>query len=264
MTDRVYPSSKPTSKPPHTVNSNTKPTFPATKTQLYGATRPIHRPQPKLRRSRRSCCCVCFLWTTLLIIALILLAAIAGGVLWILYSPKRPTFLVTDLRISQFNITTSKDSSSHLNSKLDLKISASNPNQKLVFFYDPITITVKSNGVDVGNGKFPSFGHTTKNITTVKASVSSAGQVLEADAVTSLKTGMMKKKKSGLPLEIQLDTKVKVKMGGLKTKKVGIRVSCDDIHARVPTGKTPAVSSVSNQKYCKVNLRIKVWKWTFF
>ncbi|KAF8401002.1 hypothetical protein HHK36_014305 [Tetracentron sinense] len=264
MTDRIYPSAKPASNPPQTLNgnanANTNPSFPATKAQLYGATRPAYRPQPKPRRSRRSCCCAFCLWTTLLIIALLLLMAIAGAVIWVLYRPQRPAFSVSSLRIPQFNITTSKDSSSHLNSKLDLTISARNPNKKLVFFYDPLTVTVKSDKVDVGNGSFPSFVHGTKNSTVLKSSISSAGRDLDTASVALLKSDL--KKKSGLPLEIKLETKVKVKMGGLKTSKVGIRVSCDGIQAAVPKGKSPSTASTSDAK-CKVNLRVKIWKWTF-
>ncbi|OVA08431.1 Late embryogenesis abundant protein [Macleaya cordata] len=265
MTDRVYPSSKPTTiHPPVNGTTNTAtPTFPATKSQLYGASRPAYRPQPKRQRSR-SCFCSCCLWSTIIIIAIILLAAIAGGVIYVLYRPHRPSFSLTTLRISQFNITTSKDSISHLNSKLDLTVSARNPNKKLIFFYDPISVTVKSNGIDVGEGSFPSFVHGTKNTTVLKAPVSSSNggnKDLDSSSANSLKSDL--KKKNGLPLEIQLETKVKVKMGSLKTKKVGIRVTCTGIQAVVPKGKSSSSLSPSSDPKCKVNLRIKIWKWTF-
>ncbi|XP_010262243.1 PREDICTED: protein YLS9-like [Nelumbo nucifera] len=262
MTDRIYPASKPNSNPPQTLNGNGNPSFPATKAQLYGATRPVYRPQPKSRRHRRSCCCLCCLWSTLLIIALVFLAAIAAGVVWLLYHPQRPTFSVSTVRISRFNLTTSKDTTSHLNSQLDLAISTRNPNKKIVFLYDPITVTVSSTGVDVGNGSFPSFTHGTKNTTTLKTSISSSGAAdLDAASATSLKSDL--KRKNGLPLEIQLETKVKVKMGSLKTKKVGVRVTCDGIDVAAPKGKTPSSLSPSSDPKCKVDLRFKIWKWTF-
>ncbi|XP_010242226.1 PREDICTED: protein YLS9-like [Nelumbo nucifera] len=262
MTDRIYPSSKPNSNPPQTLNVNGNPSFPATKAQLYGATRPAYRPQPpRSRRHRRSCCCLCCLWSTLLIIALVFLAAIAAGVLYLLYHPQRPTFSVSTLRISRFNVTTTKDSTTHLNSQLDLAISARNPNKNIVFFYDPITVTVNSNGVHIGNGSFPSFTHGTKNTTKLTASISSGGGDLDAESINSLKSDL--KRKNGLPLEIQMDTKVKVKMGSLKTKKVGIRVICDGIDVPVPKGKTPSSVSPSSNPKCKVDLRFKIWKWSF-
>ncbi|KHN29719.1 hypothetical protein glysoja_016341 [Glycine soja] len=68
--------------------------------------------------------------------------------------------------------------------------------------------------------------------------------------------------KRGFPVEIQMDTKVKMKMDWLKSKKVGIRVTCDGIRGTVPSGKTPAVASVVDSE-CKVDLRIKIWKFSF-
>ncbi|XP_043703726.1 NDR1/HIN1-like protein 6 [Telopea speciosissima] len=258
MTDRIYPS-KPTSNPPQTLKVNGNPSFPATKGQLYN--RPMYRPQPKPQRYRRSCCCICCLWTTLLIITLILLAAIAGAALWVLYRPHRPTFSVTSVRISQFNVTTSSDgSSSKLNSKVDLTIVARNPNKKLVFLYDPTAVTMSSGGTDVGNGTLPAFTHETKNTTVLRATVSSVGEDLDLSSAASLKSDL---KKGEIPLVIEMDTKVKVQIGNLKTNKAMIRVTCNGLKANVPKGKTPATLSSSSDATCVVKLRIKIWKWTF-
>lgn len=84
---------------------------------------------------------------------------------------------------------------------------------------------------------------------------------MDSSAASELRKGL--KSKNGLPLKIKLDTKVKVKAGGwLKTPKIGIRVSCDGIRATPPAGKTAATVSTSKAK-CKVDVRIKIWKWTF-
>lgn len=100
-----------------------------------------------------------------------------------------------------------------------------------------------------------------KNQTSFRAVViaSSAGD-LDAESVTNLRSDL--KRKSGVSLKIQMDTRVKVKIGGLKAKKVGIRVSCDGIKGAVPKGKTPVMASTVDSK-CKVDLRVKIWKWTF-
>ncbi|KAJ0074994.1 hypothetical protein Patl1_33516 [Pistacia atlantica] len=85
-------------------------------------------------------------------------------------------------------------------------------------------------------------------------------QALDDASASKIKSEM--KSKSGLPLKIKLETKMKVKMGAIKSPKVRIRVSCDGIRATVPTGKTATTASTSNAK-CKVDWRIKIWKWTF-
>ncbi|KAF5466445.1 hypothetical protein F2P56_016371 [Juglans regia] len=254
MTDRVYPSSKPATNGAAPAPNGT---FPATKSQLYGATRPAYRPQPHHRRRHgRSCWCSCCLWLTLTFLFLILLVAIAGAIFYVVYRPHRPSFSVTSLKVSYLNVT----SSSTLNSKFDLSVAAENPNKKLVYTYDPIAISILSNDIDIGEGTVPSFVHGKKNTTLLKSAITSSGRQLDSDSASTLKTDV--KSKNSLSLKIELDTKVKAKMGGFNSPKIGIRVSCDGIKATVPTGKTAVTASTSNSK-CEVDIRIKIWKWTF-
>ncbi|KAL5986785.1 hypothetical protein ACLOJK_015118 [Asimina triloba] len=257
MTDRVYPSSKP--PPPAPASSLTSnPPNPAPKPNLYRP--PIYRPTPQPKRRRGNRCCLCCIWSTIFILSVVLLAAIAACILYVLYRPHAPAFSVTSLRFSSFNLT-----SSTLNSHLNLSISARNPNKNLVFFYDPITVSIFSGGVDIGDGSFPAFVHDKKNLTVMRTSVATAGpRDLDPDAVTSVGAGA--KKKGGLPVEIRMDAKLKVKMGGLKTKKVRVRVNCGGISAAIPKGKSPASATSaadSETTKCKVKIRVKIWKWEF-
>ncbi|XP_062098715.1 NDR1/HIN1-like protein 13 [Humulus lupulus] len=273
MADRVHPSSKPiangttagptpaaaaTAAAPPTINPT------ATKPQL----RQPYRPQPQYRnrhhrRSNRNICCCCCFWTILLVLAIGLLAAIAAAAVYVLYHPNRPQFTIDSLRIAKLNLTTSPDtSSSHLKTLLNLTISSENPNSHLTFFYDAFTVTASAGGGDVqiGNGSIPAFVSEKKNETTFRTIVA-ASQDLDTDSTTAVRSDL--KKKNGVPLKIQMDTNVKVKMESLKSKKVGIRVTCEGIKGVVaPKGKSPTVASVSGAK-CKVDLRIKIWKWTF-
>ncbi|KAI4355509.1 hypothetical protein L6164_004273 [Bauhinia variegata] len=255
MTDRVYPNSAKPAANGTATNGAANPTFPATKAQLYGATRPTYRPQPHHRRSRRRCCCTFCFWFILIILVLLLLIGVAGVAVYLLYRPHRPSFTVTSLKLSYLNLT----SSSTLNSKFDLNITARNPNKKIVFFYKPTSISLFSNDVDVGDGTIPAFEHGKRNTTLLKASILSSGQELDSEAASQLKTNM--KSKNGLPLTVRLDTKAKAKMGGLKTPNVGIRVTCEGIKVTLPAGKKPATASTSNAK-CDVDVRFKIWKWT--
>ncbi|KAL8122849.1 NDR1/HIN1-like protein 6 [Apium graveolens] len=249
MTERVFPS-----KPSTTTNgvatktTTANPQFPATKAQIYNANRPAYRPQPYHDRRRRSFCCSCFLWTTLVLIILIVLAAATAGVLYLLYRPHRPSYTLTSLKINEFNLS----KSSHITSKITLIVTSRNPNKKITFIYNPIKVIITSNEVNLGTGEFPAFSHGGKNTTVLRATASSGGESVD---------GAVLKGKKSLPLQIELDTKVKVKIGGMKSKKVGIRVNCSRIKANLPTGKSPSVAATANAK-CKVDLRIKIWKWT--
>ncbi|XP_076881808.1 NDR1/HIN1-like protein 6 [Bidens hawaiensis] len=246
MAEKIYPAAKPTATAAPTPN----PTFPATKAQLYNHSRPVYRPQP--RRSR-SICCSCCLWITFTIIILLLIAAAAGGVFYVLYRPHRPTFSVSSLHVSQFSLT----ASNKLSTKFNFTITARNPNKKISFYYDPVTVSFDSNGVDVGDGTVPAFTTAKKNTTVLRTVVSVTGQ--RVDDNSELKSDL--KSKKSVPLKIQLDTKVKAKVGVFKSKKVPIRVTCDGLKAAAPARKTAATVSTADAE-CKVDLRIKIWKWT--
>ncbi|KAK9075384.1 hypothetical protein SSX86_003707 [Deinandra increscens subsp. villosa] len=93
---------------------------------------------------------------------LIVIAVVAGGVVYVLYRPHRPTFSVSALHICQLNLT----SSNKLTTKFNFIVTARNPNKKIVFYYDPVSVSFNSNGVDVGDGSIPAFTMGKKNTTT--------------------------------------------------------------------------------------------------
>ncbi|KAL7121916.1 hypothetical protein ACP275_01G013700 [Erythranthe tilingii] len=275
MTDRVYPSIKQNGTAAHTTVTAAaaapiaaNPT--SIKAQPYNPTRHPYRPTPTSRHRRkdrsfscRRCCCLSCFWSFLILIAILLLAAIVAAAFYALYHPHRPLFSVASLKISTFNITTTpSDDSTHITTKINVTLSTKNPNKKIFFIYDPISIAVLSNSVKLSNGSFANFISSPENITVIHAAMGLNSQLLDADSVNSLKSDL--KKRNGLPLEIVLDTMVGVKMEKMKMKKIGIRVKCDGIHGAVPKGKivTPAAAVTSKAK-CKVDLRIKILKWTF-
>ncbi|GER45025.1 late embryogenesis abundant protein [Striga asiatica] len=262
MTDRVYPSTKPTANggPPlpsaAAANGGANPAFPANKAQLYNAGRLPYRPQPPPRRRHtRSCCCCCCLWTTLLILLVLLLAAIAGAVFYILYRPHRPSFSVASLRLSRFNLTDTA-----ITSAFNVTLVARNPNSKIAFSYEQISVRVLSGEVDIADGAFPAFTHGKKNVTTLRTVISSSNTPIGADTDTSRLRSSVRSR--NLPIKIELDTKVIAKIGNIKTKKLEIRVSCDGFRVSIPNGRTASVATISDVK-CKVDPRIKIIRWTF-
>lgn len=78
--------------------------------------------------------------------------------------------------------------------------------------------------------------------------------------MTSLRLDL--KSENGLPMSIEMETKMKVKVEKLTSKRVGIKIVCDDIHGLAPKGNSTAVASINNAK-CKVDLQIKIWKFNF-
>ncbi|XP_024972124.1 NDR1/HIN1-like protein 6 [Cynara cardunculus var. scolymus] len=233
MAEKIFPDTKPTAVKGSgatanatTTTANVNTTFSASKPQIYNAARPVYRSRP--HRSRRSCYCYCCLWIIFIILLSTILAAIAGGILFLLYRPHRPSFSVSSLQLSRFNLTT----------RFNLTVTARNPNKNIVFYFDSVSVSINSKGGVIGDGTIPAFVTAKKSSTILKTAV-------RAQRVDDLKEN------KSLALKIELDSKVKVKIGSHMSKKAAIRVVCDGIKAL----------ATSNAE-CTVDLRIKIWKWT--
>ncbi|RZR74246.1 hypothetical protein BHM03_00034242 [Ensete ventricosum] len=256
-------SKPPTSAASRAVNGNgtaasnggaARPTNPHSKAQQYRLPyRPQRRPSSprRKRRCHQGCCRICCLWLTLLLIALVILAAISAGAFYVLCLPQRPSFSVSSLRLSALDVR----SADLLTSRLDLSVTARNPNQRIVFVFGDVALSASSGGVTIGEGTIPGFVQGTDNTTVLKATVSSSGRSLDPTEASDLRR---KKRHS---LEIHLDTKAGIKLGRFKSLHVGIRISCKGIEASVTKGNATAASTKSAAK-CKARLRVKVWAWT--
>ncbi|OEL36709.1 hypothetical protein BAE44_0002273 [Dichanthelium oligosanthes] len=252
--------------------------------------RPIYRPQQgaaKRRRGGRSCpfsCCCCFFWTVLVILLLAFIAAVVGGAFYLLYRPHRPAFTLSVARVTKLSLSPSAAAPA-LTDAIDVTLTARNPNKKLVYLYDDFTVTAatSTNAVPLGDGSVPGFVHEAGNITVIKATVSASALAIDPTASGDIK-------KSGeFPITLDLETKAGVKVGGLKTKKIGIQVHCEGIKVAAPApapapakkkklakaaAEAPAPVAVDDApappapattvaRVCEVRIRVKIWKWTF-
>ncbi|KZV37292.1 hypothetical protein F511_16441 [Dorcoceras hygrometricum] len=272
--DRVYSSNKQNGaaaaihRGPAATANNPPAQLPAlAKTNPYNHMRQHYRPSPTSHNRRNSSCRRCFcltcFWAVLVLIGVLLLAAIAAAAFYVLYHPRRPAFSVTSVKISTFNLTTTpSDETTHLTTKMNLTLAARNPNKKAIFYYDhPMSITVLSQSVTISNGTYPdSFTNSPDSLFIIHDTVELNSQLLDVDSVNSLKSDL--KRKNGLPIKIVIDTTMGVQLENLNMKKIGIRVNCDGIKGLMPKDKEAALANSSNAK-CKVDLRIKILRWTF-
>nr|CAB3475894.1 unnamed protein product [Digitaria exilis] len=198
--------------------------------------RPIYRPQPggaKRRRRGRSCpfsCCCCFFWTVLVILLLAFIAVVVGGAFYLLYRPHRPAFTLSVANVTKLSLSSSAATAPALTDAIDVTLTARNPNKKLVYFYDDFTVTAATaaNAVPLGEASVPGFAHEAGNITVIKATVSASALAIDPTASSDIK-------KSGeFPITLDLETKAGVKVGSLKTKKIGIQVHCEGIKVAAP------------------------------
>lgn len=242
MAERVYPSNR-----PGVQNLNGA----YTKGQMYGAALPTSRPTPPKKRRNR--CCLCFLCLVGFLLALILLAGIAALVLWIIYRPHQPSFSVSTVQIPTFNVT--KDS--HLSYEFVLQMDARNPNKKVTFYYDAFSVKVSSGDLDLADGSVPGFFHGTKNTTAVKVDLKSKNLALGASDAKKLKSAQSKGK---ITLDVDLQTRVRVKMGKWKSHKVRVDVKCNGVSAVISSTKKASAAANSDAK-CKIKIKFKVFKW---
>jgi hypothetical protein len=215
---------KPTPQPPAAGNGPPK---------MYQ--RPIYRPQQGAakRRRGRSCpfsCCCCFFWAVLVILLLAFIAAVVGGAFYLLYRPHRPAFTLSVARVTKLSLSSSATAPT-LTDAVDFTLTAKNPNKKLVFFYDDFTVTAATaaNAVPLGEATVPGFAHEAGSISVVNGTVSASALTVDPAAASS-----DIKKSGSFPITLDLETKAGVKVGGLKTKKIGIQVHCDGVKVTAP------------------------------
>lgn len=131
--------------------------------------------------------------------------------------------------------------------------------------YDPFSVSVVTDPdkIFLGNGTVPAFTSGEKNLTSFRGVVVASTAARELDFGDGLGLKSDLKRRNGLlDLKIVMDTKVEIRMGKLKSKRVGIRVSCGEIRGSLPKGKGVSMASTDKSK-CEVDLRIKIWNWTF-
>ena len=118
---------------------------------------------------------------------LLLQISVAGKVFYLLYHRHHPTFIVTPLKLSYLNLTSSSNT---LNSHFDINFSTTNPNKKIFFAYNPTFIVILCDDINVDDNTVPSFQQPKKNTTLIKASILSSGHVLQSDKASCLKSSM--------------------------------------------------------------------------
>lgn len=261
MADRVHPSANPNA-------AAAKP--PSARTHLPNPTRHPYRPYPTSQRRRkdpcfscRRCLCLTCFWSFVLLLMISFLAAASAAVFYTLYQPKYSSVSVNSLKVSYFNLTNNpSDDTTHLTTKFNLTLSVRNPNKKITFYYEPFSISVLSNSVELANGSFTEFTNLPDSIFTLHTTMRPYSQVMDTDSMNSLNEDL--KMKNGLPLKIVMDTTLILKMGKLKMKEIRIGVNCNGIHAAVLKAKNviPTTANSSKAK-CKIHLKIKILKWTF-
>ncbi|CAO2179494.1 unnamed protein product [Urochloa humidicola] len=198
---------------------------------------PMYRPKPvqsrppprRPRRSARGWCCVCCLWLTLVLVGLVFLGAIAAGVFYVVYHPRPPSFAVTSLRLAALNVS----DSDALTSRIDFTVTARNPNEKIAFAYGDIAASFAADGADVGAGTVPGFLHPAGNTTVIRGAASASAATIDPVQAAALRS------KKSHAMSAEMDAKVGFQIGGFKSKRISVRVTCKGFSAGVAKPTPP-------------------------
>lgn len=109
-----------------------------------------------------------------------------------------------------------------MNTTIDYQIEARNPNKRMGFYFSNINVKVQANGDIVGQGTVPSFYQGHRNTTFVDGEINSENLTVSSDTLNAIT-----KDPTNVALYAQVDLKVKVKVGSVKSGKVKVRVKCD-------------------------------------
>lgn len=209
----------------------------------FQRTIPVMHSRPPKRK--RSCLCRCFCWTISLILLLIVIIAVVVGILFLVFKPKLPKYSIDSLSITQLSL--SNDNS--LSASFDVKITATNPNEKIGIYYEEGSrVTVLYTSTELCRGSLPKFyqGHENTTVLTLELT----GQTQNA---TELLTTLQQQQQTGsVPLTLKVRQPVRIKLGKLKLMKMKFRANCDLVVDSLNENNQISIKSSS----CKFRLRL--------
>ncbi|KAJ4978586.1 hypothetical protein NE237_009366 [Protea cynaroides] len=186
----------------------------------------IGRPRRCGNRCCRCCCCCCAVLFTLII-----LFGIAVLIFYLVVKPKAPIYSVNNISIKGFN--SNLMTTQTIYPEFDVSISANNPNTKIGIYYVPTSsVTIYSSTlVELSNGTLPVFYQPTQNVTVIN--VTMTGTVPLTMALSS--TLEVEQNVEKIPLVLDSNVLVKLKIGSLNTQTYTIKVSCNIVVSSLST-----------------------------
>lgn len=168
------------------------------------------------RRHRNPCCC-CLLSICSIFIFLVVALGLAVLIFWLVVHPKAPRFDVNTVHLSGFTGTTGP-----YNTNITYRITATNPNKHVDFYYSDISVFVQAGGDNVGQGTVPDFNQGHHNVTVIDGEIGETGVNIDQSTLSTLTKDLTK-----VPFYAEVDLKAKLKIGSAKSGKIKVKVKCD-------------------------------------
>eukprot|EP01018_Ginkgo_biloba_P020628 Gb_26591 [translate_table: standard] len=195
------------------------------------------------RRHSYSCCCCLLKLLLEIVVTLVVVLGIAALVFWLVVRPTKPKFYVETASFSQFYIT----AQGRLNANIDLTVTARNPNKKMGIYYDTVQARAYYEGERISWTPLPSFYQGHKNTTLLRPTLTARSLYLP----TAVSDRLSEDKSNGLvDINIRLNSRVRFKLGKLKTKRHSVKVNC---HISLPLYNSTTTAFAFNRQKCKVH-----------
>ncbi|CAL5203376.1 unnamed protein product [Lathyrus oleraceus] len=175
--------------------------------------------------SRKNNCCRCFccLWCFIsIILTLAVLLVIATVAFCLIIKPESPYFAIDSIAVKGMNLT----SSSVISPAVKAFVRADNGNKRIGIYYEKeSTAEIFYRDVSLCNGVLPAFYQPSNNVTVFQTVLKGSGiKLAETDREALVKDVT----KWSVPLTLKLRAPVKIKVGPVKTWKIGDFVfDCD-------------------------------------
>ncbi|PIA54388.1 hypothetical protein AQUCO_00900733v1 [Aquilegia coerulea] len=189
----------------------------------------------------------CSLHITLLkVIASVILGLGALAlVLWLAIRPHNIKVYVVAANLTQFDLR----NGSTLHYILNLDMIVRNPNKKVSINYDRLEATASYEGVRFGWEDLPPFYQGHKNTTNFSANF--RGQQVTVLSESKIIRFNQEKSSGVFNIDLKLNTRIRFKMGAIKTKHMKPDVEC---HLRVPFASNGTLVTGFTSTECKVNI----------
>ncbi|CAM6111844.1 unnamed protein product [Calypogeia fissa] len=188
---------------------------------------PAHLTRRRYKKRGCAChkgrCCMTSLCSTG--ITLIVIIGIGILIFWLYVQPKSPHYTIGNVRITGLDpkAVAAAQKTGSVNTTTTFALEIRNPNKRIGYYYDTVSVNVAILGVQVGNGELPSFFQGHDNITFLTDNLKSG----PLSMIELTQTGVLSATQAGqVPLDFKVDVNANVKIGSWKTPKFKIDISC--------------------------------------
>ncbi|KAG6404244.1 hypothetical protein SASPL_136488 [Salvia splendens] len=166
---------------------------------------PSQTPIQTLNLNPRRCCCKCLCWTVGLLTLLLFIVGATAGIIYLVFQPKPLNFDMT------------------LSARFNVRITTDNPNKKIGIYYEKGSrLSVWYKDTNLCQGTIPKFYQGRQNKTVLNVALTGRNRY-----GTTLLNALQEQQQTGrVPLDLNKNVPVSVKLGALKLRKVRILGTC--------------------------------------